>query len=255
MTNQKLIAALAFALALQGCGLSKPTVEDVEPSVAAVLGQCPLWKISDLRKVDGISSAESYRIDFATKLVLKQSAEQTLSTFNQHQADPAYLTCHPVIGHLVILEGRVPKLSSEYEIKAAADLVKSEKGWRLSGELHDFQFTPTAVAIDARPLDRQAAVQIDNTVSIDPRNMHPTAGSASSSAVESTKSDAHTPAAANSPCVERGMAKSRLQRDKDLDEAGKAARAKGEELQISAGQDALVEQEALTTAKAACSGQ
>lgn len=233
-----------MVLTLQACGLSKPTVADVEPAVMDLLGQCPLWSMSDFEKTDGIAGDASYRLDFKVRLVLKQSAPDTFRLLNEHQAEPAYLTCHYLIRNLATLEGRMTKLSLKYEVSAAADLVKSEKGWRVSGELHDFDYTPLTPAMDANPPPSQPSV------------------SATTSAValpvinaQQASSETPLPQSKSSACVEREIVQWRQQHERDIDDAGKAARAKGEELQMSAGQEALLEQEALTNAAGACSGR
>jgi hypothetical protein len=111
-------------------------------------GQCQLWTISDVRKADGIEEGEAYRVDFTAKLTLKETPEQTMATYRQHQMDPNYAACHQYVSYLVIpVEGPVSSaeesisFAKQYEIAGAGMLVKSEKGWRLRGNLQS-SFNP-----------------------------------------------------------------------------------------------------------------
>lgn len=244
MKNHTLVLSAMLALTLQACGSSKPAVSDVEPAVMDLLGQCPLWSVSDLEKTDGIPGAASYRLDFKAKLVLKQSAPDTSRLLVEHQTEPAYLSCHYLLQNLISVEGRMVKLSLKYEVAGAADLVKSEKGWRVSGQLHDFDYTPLTPALDANPPPSQpSASAATSAVALPEAN------------AQEASSGTQVPQSKSSTCVEREMGQWRQQHEKDLDEAGKAARAKGEELQTSAGEEALLEQEALTNATGACGGR
>lgn len=246
MNNCNLAAGMALVLVLQGCSLSKPTASDIKPYLMTELGQCPLWTISDVRKVDGIAGSDnSYRVDFAATLNLKAPPVQALQLFDQHQADPAYLTCHSIIVHLVTVKGRVPTLSNQYEITGAADLLKSEKGWRLKGELHDYAFTPISTSAESTPAVGNPSI----APGAEPERTPPTP------TTRMTAPEPMPPPVAVSPCVKAKMVAWQKQRDKDMAEAGAAARAKGEELQSSAGQEGLLEQEAIDEATVACHGQ
>lgn len=242
MKNRKLVAGMALLLLVQGCGRSKPTASDIEPYLMAELGQCPLWTISDVRKVDGIAGENSYRVDFAAKLNLKAPPVQSLRLFHQHQADPAYLICHSFTPHLVTLNGRVPTMSSQYEITGAADLVKSEKGWRLKGELHDYTFAPNSTSVESIPTVDKLSI----APGAEPESVPPTP------ATRMTAPEPMPPPVAMSPCVAAKMTQYDAQRSREIDEMGKAAKARDEELQISAGPEELMRQEALDKATADC---
>lgn len=245
MKNCKLVAGVALLLILQGCGRSKPTASDIEPYLMAELGQCPLWTISDVRKVDGIAGESSYRVDFAAKLTLKAPPMQALRLLHQHQAEPAYLICHSFTPYLMTLNGRVPTMSSQYEITGAADLVKSEKGWRLKGALHDYTFAPNSTSVELIPtVDKLSIAPL-----AEPENVPPT------TATRMTAPESMPPPVTLPPCVNSKMVAWQKQRDKDMDDAAAAARAKGEELKTSAGNEALMEKDALDDATAACQGQ
>src|SRR4051812_24051256 len=93
-TRSVLLASLSIALSLSGCGLSKPGASDIEPYVMDALGQCQLWTIGDVRKVDGIEQGNEYRVDFTAKLTLKEAPEQAVRSYSQHRMDPNYVGCH-----------------------------------------------------------------------------------------------------------------------------------------------------------------
>ena len=96
---------------LSACGQSKPGASDIEPYVMEELSNCPLWSVSDVRKVDGIATEDSYQVDFSAKLTLKATPEETSRAYVAHERDTAYLGCHLVISQLV--RCAPPRLTNE----------------------------------------------------------------------------------------------------------------------------------------------
>lgn len=130
----KIAIIIGISVSLGACGSSKPGASDIEPYVKEQLGQCQLWTISDVRKTDGIEDGGMYRIDFTAKLTLKESPEQAMQSYGKHQMDPNYIGCHMYIARLVRITESM-SLEKQYEVSGAGVMVKSEKGWRLNGEL------------------------------------------------------------------------------------------------------------------------
>lgn len=141
---RNLAVLLGVALTAAACGLSSPGASDIAPYVMDDLGQCPLWTISDIRKVDGIAARDSYRVDFTAKLTLTSAPEDTNRNYIQHQGEPGYMGCHVIIPHLATVQNRTVILSKQYDVSGMGELVKSEKGWRLQGELRQYRFMPVA---------------------------------------------------------------------------------------------------------------
>lgn len=146
--NRKMAACIGIALSLAACSLSKPGAADIEPYVMDEFGKCFLWTISDVRKVDGIEEGNAYRVDFTAKLTLKETPEQAVRSYAQHQQDPSNASCYKYDSLLALMPSdemiakameskTVPPLlwAKQYEVTGAGILVKSEKGWRLSGDI------------------------------------------------------------------------------------------------------------------------
>lgn len=223
------------ALALTACGKSSPNVADITPPLMEELNQCELWTVSEVKKVDGIPGQNSYRADFSAKLTIKGTPEAALQKFNAHLMDPNWVGCHRFLGRLTMRYGALWKT---YDVSGAGQFVKSEKGWRLLGELGQYDFVPTKGQAESesaivRPLgyERQAtATTLPAQKPVEPAPPEPALSSC---------------AAAKMKAFDEG-------RSKEIDAMGKEARAKGEELQISAGPEELMRQEALDKANADC---
>lgn len=141
LANRKIAVCVGIAMLLTACGSSKPGASDIEPYVIDQLGQCQLWTITDVRKTDGIEDGATYRVDFTAKLTLKDTPEQALENYKQHQMDPSYMGCHLYISRLVKVTESM-SLAKQYVVTGAGILIKSEQGWRLRGELQS-GFQPT----------------------------------------------------------------------------------------------------------------
>lgn len=234
---EKLALSLCLcAGTLTGCGKGAPSVADIQPPLLGDLGQCDLWTISDIKKVDGIPGKESYRVDFSATLTMKNTPRETLRKLHENERDPRFMSCHMVIGHLAR-----PDLSlwKQYGVTGAGEFVKSEKGWRLLGELGQYEFMPTPGQSESqravlRPVEPNPAP---------PVHVPPVA----QAAVEQAPSEP-----ALSPCVAAKMTEYDKQRSKEIDELGRDARARGEEVQISAGPEEFMRHEALDKATADC---
>lgn len=224
---------------LSACGQSKPGASDIEPYVMAELSNCPLWSVSDVRKVDGIATDDSYQVDFSAKLTLRATPEKTLRRYVDHGKEAAYLGCHFVIAQLMDVHIRgLP--TKKYGISGAGELVKSESGWRLRGELGQLAFMRDA----------------NEWASIREKTNHP--GSASSTvevrppAASEEEVKGQNASANLSPCVETKLAAWEKKRSDEVEQAVASARAAGEEFRSSAGMEELMRQEALAAATSAC---
>lgn len=230
---------LGSACILSACGQSKPGASDIEPYVMAELSNCPLWSVSDVRKVDGIATEDSYQVDFSAKLTLKATPEETSRAYVAHERDTAYLGCHLVISQLVDVRLRgLP--TKKYDISGAGELVKSESGWRLRGELVQLAFSRDAA--------EWAAV---SEVPSRPELKSSTAAVRSLAGSEQQVNDQDTSTQV-SPCVEAKMVAWDKQHSSEVDQAAAAARAAGEEFRSSAGMEELVRNEAIAAATSEC---
>ena len=230
---------LGSACILSACSQSKPGASDIEPYVMAELSNCPLWSVSDVRKVDGIATEDSYQVDFSAKLTLKATPEETSRAYVAHERDSAYLGCHLIISQLVDVRLRgLP--TKKYDISGAGELVKSESGWRLRGELVQLAFSRDAAEWAA--------------VSEGPNR--PELGSSTTAVrspvgIEQQVNDQDT-STQISPCVEAKMVAWNKQHSSEVEQAAAAATAAGEEFRSSAGMEELVRNEAIAAAASEC---
>ena len=176
---------------------------------------------------------------FSAKLTLKATPEQTLLTFMDHQREGAYLGCHFVIAQL--MDARIRGLpTKKYDISGAGELVKSESGWRLKGELVQLAFSRDAAewaAVSEGPNRPELGSS--------PTTVRSPAGS------EQQVNDQETSTQV-SPCVEAKMVAWDKQHSSEVDQAAAAARAAGEEFRSSAGMEELVRNEAIAAATSEC---
>lgn len=136
------LAAISLISFLAGCEAPKPGAAEIEPYLVEQLGQCPLWTVSDVTKLDGIADGDAYRVDFAAKMNLKWSSEESIKRVG---TDQAYFACHYFLPHLMnLVLPRRPELLRQYEVHGAGILVKSEQGWRLLRQL-ELEFSPVLV--------------------------------------------------------------------------------------------------------------
>ena len=230
---------LGSACILSACSQSKPGASDIEPYVMAELSNCPLWSVSDVRKVDGIATEDSYQVDFSAKLTLKATPEETSRAYVAHERDTAYLGCHLVISQLVDVRLRgLP--TKKYDISGAGELVKSESGWRLRGELVQLAFSRDAAEWAAVSEGPNRPELGSSTTAVRP-----------SVGIEQQVNDQDT-STQISPCVEAKMVAWNKQHSSEVDQAAAAARAAGEEFRSSAGMEELVRNEAIAAATSEC---
>ena len=230
---------LGSACILSACGQSKPGASDIEPYVMAELSNCPLWSVSDVRKLDGIATEDSYQVDFSAKLTLKATPEETSRAYVAHERDTAYLGCHLVISQLVDVRLRgLP--TKKYDISGAGELVKSESGWRLRGELVQLAFMRDATEW-AEVSEGANRPELGSTTTV----VQPPKGS------ERQVNDQDTSAQV-SPCVEAKMVAWDKQHSGEVEQAAAAAQAAGEEFRSSVGMEELVRNEAIAAATSEC---
>lgn len=240
----RVIAAIGTALSLTACGLGKPSSSDIEPYIKNALGQCELWTVSDVRKVDGIEEGKSYRVDFTATLSMKQSPEQAFQSYLQHKMDPSWIGCHTYISNLAIMSASRDKveLVKKYEVSGFGMLIKSEQGWRLLGDNLQFEFAPAPGSENAAAPTPTPPIAQSNKVEVLPPQSVPTYVTPQPAPVTVTLS----------ACVAKKMSEWEKKRESEMALAGKEAEARGEELRVSAGQEEMVKQEALEKATSDC---
>lgn len=240
----RMIVAFGAVLSLAACGNGKPGASDIEPYIKNVLGQCELWTVGDVRKVDGIEEGKSYRVDFTAALTLKQSPEQARQSYIQHKMDPSWIGCHTYISNLAVLNANQDKaeLVKKYNVSGFGMLIKSEQGWRLVGDNLHLEFAPASGSENATAPTPAPPVAQSNKVETPPSLPAP---------AYITPEPAPVPAPL-SPCVAKKVSEWEKKRDHEMALASKEAADRGEELRVSAGQEEMVKQEALEQATTDC---
>ena len=243
-SGRQTIVVIGTVLSLTACGIGKPGASDIEPYIKNALGQCELWTVSDVRKVDGLEDGKSYRVDFTATLAMKQSPEQAFESYLQHKMDPSWIGCHNYISNLAILSPSRDKVTlvKKYDVSGFGMLLKSEQGWRLIGDNLHLEFAPAQGSENAAAATPAPPVAQSNKVETPPAQPAPAYATPEPAPV----------AAPLSACVAKKMSEWEKKRESEIAKAGKEAEARGEELRISAGQDELVRQEALEQATTDC---
>jgi len=130
------LAAAAFAAVLLAACNSKPGASDIEPYIMNGVGRCPLWTISDFKKVDGVPQGDVYQVEFAAKLTFKQEHAKAKEEFHSHAntqtADGDYEYCMSQQALRALELGT----AQEYSVSGVLPMVKSENGWRLNEQLY-----------------------------------------------------------------------------------------------------------------------
>lgn len=164
-----------------------------------------------------IEQGNEYRVDYTATLRFKDG-EAWDSTL--YYRNPKYNGCIMVMSQAFGIPGEGQKITPNLDVSGYGVLVKSEKGWRLRGNLN-YSFAQVAAS-----QSKTSAVATPST-----------------SAPTQTLADA---------CVATKMTAWEKQHDNEVNQAGAAARAKGEEFQTSAGMEELERKEALDKTTAEC---
>ena len=142
------IAASVFVLAalLNGCNdedHSKPDLNDVKSAVQKLYGECPLWTLSSVRRIDGAPNQNGYEISYSFVLTMKDpgvlvgrpanaSKEDNLhvaaSMFGD-SSDPCFYGLFPLAA--AAHQAQLP-LSNSYQGSGDRIFAQSEQGWHLN---------------------------------------------------------------------------------------------------------------------------
>jgi hypothetical protein len=177
-----LIAAVFVVGAfLGGCNHkahSKPDLNDVETALQERYGECPLWTLGNIRRIDGAPNPDGYEVSYSFVLTLKDPGELTGHGANVTQedarhiaavtmgdmSDPCFYGAFPLAAE--ISQEQAP-LANSYRGTGDRVFVQSEQGWHLNTappnprdpSTYD-QFAPiddaTAAALQASSADADA---------------------------------------------------------------------------------------------------
>ncbi|WBS05158.1 hypothetical protein OU994_13190 [Pseudoduganella sp. SL102] len=153
------LLAIGLSFSIGACSPSKPGAADITPFVIEELS-CPLWKVSDVVKTDGIPREGQYIVEFKGKLRVTVSDQQFDEFFAAPTPETAeqLMACSKWIPLLLFAQNGKPSRAKEYDVKGTGSLIKSEKGWRLLDGLDNLEFQPvdSAGVVELRPTGAKA---------------------------------------------------------------------------------------------------
>lgn len=145
MLNKKfLVLGFLNLFFIAGC-TSNPDVASIEPSLKAQWSKCDLFKVTNIKKTNGIERGTKYQINLSYNIEATRdliATPQTYSVSTSIQlACPAVVTVEDLLMHIAVdgskrmVEGHpipgtilLPKGTS-YEVNTSYLMIKSEKGW------------------------------------------------------------------------------------------------------------------------------
>lgn len=177
----------AVGALLGGCSHedhSKPDLNDIKTALQERYGECPLWTLGSVRRIDGASNPDGYEVSYSFVLTLKDPGELIGHGANVTQedaryiaavtmgdtSDPCFYGAFPLAA--VISQEQAP-LANRYQATGDRIFVQSEQGWHLNTappnprdpSTYD-QFAPiddaTAAALQASLADADAGLPARN---------------------------------------------------------------------------------------------
>lgn len=131
-------AALALggvlaALLTTGCGAASPGDAEARNYLNNRFAGCPLWTISNARKVDSIQRGDQYQLDYEATLTLRSDfARTSYAGVRNFWDDPRNKPCKGEMGNVVAgMAGAVDLQTGQTILRGAILLIRSEQGWRL----------------------------------------------------------------------------------------------------------------------------
>lgn len=180
------VPVLVFGALLGGCDgedHSKPDLNDVKRAVQALYGECPLWTLSNVQRIDGAPHPYGYEISYSFVLTLKDPDVLTGHDTNVTKGDARHITlasmddasdpCFSGARPLAVLAiGEQKPLARSYQGRGDRAFVHSEQGWHLGAspinlrdpESYD-QFAPVndaTVAAQTGPDDTESGTAAGN---------------------------------------------------------------------------------------------
>ncbi|WP_233238836.1 hypothetical protein [Bordetella sp. LUAb4] len=124
---------LAGAATVTGCSAAAPGDTEAKNYLQNRFGNCPLWTLSNPRKVDVIQRGETYVLMYEASLTFRPDfARTTLAGVEAFVVDPANKVCRGELGMVVSnMAGTVDLNTHRTILRGAVPLARSEQGWRL----------------------------------------------------------------------------------------------------------------------------
>lgn len=133
-------ATLAFvgivaALLTTGCGAAAPGNAEAKNYLEGRFSGCPLWTISNARKIDSVRRGDKFQLDYEATLTLRDDfARTTYAGVRAFVDDLRNKPCMGEMGNVVAgMAGAVNAQTRQTVLRGAVLLIQSEQGWRLLG--------------------------------------------------------------------------------------------------------------------------
>lgn len=128
-------AGLFSALLTTGCGAAAPGDAEAKNYLEGRFSGCPLWTISNARKIDSVRRDDKYQLDYEATLTLRDDfSRTTYAGVRAFVDDPRNKPCMGEIGNVVAgIAGAVSAQGRQTVLRGAVLLIQSEQGWRILG--------------------------------------------------------------------------------------------------------------------------
>lgn len=129
------LAGIFAALLTTGCGAAAPGNAEARNFLEGRFSGCPLWTISNARKIDSVQRGDKYQLDYEATLTIREDfARSTYASVRGFVDDPRNKPCMGEMGNVVAgMAGAVNPQTRQTVLRGAVLLIQSEQGWRLLG--------------------------------------------------------------------------------------------------------------------------
>jgi len=127
------LAGIFAALLTTGCGAAAPGNAEAKNFLEGRFSGCPLWTISNARKIDSVQRGDKYQLDYEATLTIREDfARSTYASVRGFVDDPRNKPCMGEMGNVVAgMAGAVNPQTRQTVLRGAVLLIQSEQGWRL----------------------------------------------------------------------------------------------------------------------------
>ncbi|CAM2194062.1 protein of unknown function [Paraburkholderia kururiensis] len=138
-----IVPAIVAGALLGGCDRHpRPDLEDVKSALQARYGECPLWTLGNVRRIDGAPNPDGYEVSYSFVLTVKdpdaltghgahvsgEDATHIAAAMFGDTSDPCFYGVFP----LATIASQQQPVSRSYQVSGDRIFVRSEQGWHLN---------------------------------------------------------------------------------------------------------------------------